>query len=110
VKQNKVGTSVISSYDYSVNAIGQSTGVANSGSAFSALLTWALNHDVLGNREKSADSLSLPIAVGYSTNVLNQCTSWNMGVSPGIILRNPTSGVSTLEELRKVPSVKALFT
>jgi RHS repeat-associated protein len=27
VKQNKVGTSVISSYDYSVNAIGQSTGV-----------------------------------------------------------------------------------
>jgi hypothetical protein len=41
IKQNKVGSTVISSYDYAVNAIGQRTGVTTSGTAFPMLPSWA---------------------------------------------------------------------
>jgi RHS repeat-associated protein len=104
VKQNKVGTSVISSYDYALNAIGQRTGVATSGMAFPAIPSWAWSYDSLGqviaadssvatsdrayqydtigNRQKSADNLSLPVANNYATNALNQYTSRSVGGSP----------------------------
>jgi RHS repeat-associated protein len=97
VKQNNVGTSVISSYDYAVNAIGQRTGVATSGTAFPAVPSWAWSYDSLGqviaadstvatsdrsyqydtigNRQKSANSLTLPAANNYTANALNQYTS-----------------------------------
>jgi RHS repeat-associated protein len=103
VKQNKVGTSVISSYDYAVNAIGQRTGVATSGMAFPAIPSWAWSYDSLGqviaadssvatsdrayqydtigNRQKSADNLLLPVANNYATNALNQYTSRSVGGS-----------------------------
>jgi RHS repeat-associated protein len=99
VKQNKVGTSVISSYDYAVNAIGQRTGVTTSGTAFPAAPSWAWSYDALGqviaadstvatsdrsyqydtigNRQKSADSLTLPVANNYSANLLNQYSAIN---------------------------------
>jgi RHS repeat-associated protein len=104
VKQNKVGTSVISSYDYAVNAVGQRTGVATSGMAFPAIPSWAWSYDSLGqviaadssvatsdrayqydtigNRQKSADNLLLPVANNYATNALNQYTSRSVGGSP----------------------------
>jgi RHS repeat-associated protein len=97
VKQNKVGTSVISSYDYAVNAIGQRTGVATSGTAFPAVPSWAWNYDSLGqviradsnvntrdrayqydaigNRQKTANSLTLPSTANHTANALNQYTS-----------------------------------
>jgi RHS repeat-associated protein len=99
VKQNKVGTSVISSYDYAVNAIGKRTGVTTSGTAFPAAPSWAWSYDALGqviaadssvatsdrsyqydtigNRQKSADSLTLPVANNYSANLLNQYSAIN---------------------------------
>ncbi len=95
VKQNKVGASVISSYDYdyAVNAIGQRTGVVTSGTAFPAVSSWARSYDALGqviaadtsdrsyqydtigNRQKSANSLTLPAANNYTANALNPYTS-----------------------------------
>ena len=54
-KQNKVGTDVISQYDYSVNAIGQRTALATSGTAFPALPSWLWAYDSLG-QVISADS------------------------------------------------------
>ena len=106
-KENKVGSTVISNYDYAVNAIGQRTGVTTSGSAFPNLPTWAwaydslgqvtsadssvstsdraYQYDSIGNRKKSADSLTLPSSDNYTSNALNQYTTlqpWGTGVSP----------------------------
>jgi RHS repeat-associated protein len=93
-KQNKAGSSVISQYNYAVNAIGQRTAVTTSGSAFPAAPSWAWGYDLLGqvitadssvntsdrsyqydtigNRQKSANSLTLPTANNYTANTLNQ--------------------------------------
>ena len=93
-KQNKVGSTVISQYDYAVNAIGQRESVATSGSAFPATPSWAwgydslgqfaranssvdaydraYQYDAIGNRKKSANSLTLPTDDTYGTNNLNQ--------------------------------------
>jgi RHS repeat-associated protein len=82
-----------------VNAIGQRTGVATSGTAFPAVPSWAWSYDSLGqviaadssvatsdrsyqydtigNRQKSADSLTLPVANNYSANLLNQYSAIN---------------------------------
>jgi RHS repeat-associated protein len=97
-KQNKVGTTIISSYDYAVNAIGQRTGVATSGTAYPAVPSWfwsydalgqvtsadssiatsdrAYQYDAIGNRQKTANSLTLPVANNYTANRLNQYTSF----------------------------------
>ena len=93
-KENKVGSTVISNYDYAVNAIGQRTGVTTSGSAFPNLPSWAwaydslgqvtsadssvatsdraYQYDAIGNRKKSDDSLTLPTSDNYTSNALNQ--------------------------------------
>ena len=106
-KENKVGSTVISNYDYAVNALGQRTGVTTSGSAFPNLPSWAwaydslgqvtsadssvttsdraYQYDAIGNRKKSDDSLTLPTSDNYTTNVLNQYTTIQQGgtgVSP----------------------------
>lgn len=102
-KQNKVGTDVISQYDYTVNGIGQRTGVNTSGTAFPALPTWlwgydslgqvisadssvntsdrAYEYDAIGNRKKSAASLTLPGSDNYTSNALNQYSAVD-SVSP----------------------------
>jgi hypothetical protein len=58
VKQNKVGTSVISSYDYSVNAIGQRTGVTTSGTALPAVPSWMWTYDALGQVTKAYSTIT----------------------------------------------------
>jgi RHS repeat-associated protein len=99
LKQNKVGTSVISQYDYTVNAIGQRTNLSQTGSAFSSARStaWAYDSlgqvtradssipgldrayqfDMIGNRLKTADSLTLPASNNYTANALNQYTAVN---------------------------------
>ena len=97
MKENKAGTSVVSRYDYTVNAIGQRTNVAQTGTAFGSVrdIAWGYNakgevtkadstipgldrayaFDMIGNRLKSADSLTLPAANNYTPNALNQYSS-----------------------------------
>jgi RHS repeat-associated protein len=95
-KQNAVGASVISAYDYSVNPLGQRTEVAKTGSAFASnrSIAWgydslgqvvkadstagfnrAYQYDGIGNRKKAADSLTLPATDNYTANALNQYTA-----------------------------------
>jgi RHS repeat-associated protein len=96
-KENKAGTTIISKYDYLVNAIGQRTEVNTSGTAFPATPSWswgydslgqvttadssvntsdrAYQYDAIGNRKKSADSLTLPGSDNYTSNALNQYSS-----------------------------------
>lgn len=97
LKENKVGATVVSSFDYGVNAIGQRSGVAQTGSAFASTCNIAWGYDVLGqvvsadssetghdrsylydtigNRKKSADNLTLPSSDNYTVNMLNQYTA-----------------------------------
>jgi RHS repeat-associated protein len=97
VKENKAGTSVVSRYDYTVNAIGQRSNVAQTGTAFASSrdIAWAYDplgqvtsadstipgldrayaFDMIGNRLKTADSLTLPVANNYTANALNQYTA-----------------------------------
>jgi RHS repeat-associated protein len=106
-KENKVGSTLVSGFDYSVNGIGQRTGVSTSGSAFPSLPTWtwdydalgqvvsadssvsgfdrAFEYDAIGNRKKSANSLTLPSSDNYTANTLNQYSTiqeGGTGVSP----------------------------
>jgi RHS repeat-associated protein len=87
--------SSISRFDYSVNDLGQRDDVNRSGSAFTSANTETWNYnakgevetadhstnnafdrsfqfDGIGNRKKSADSLTLPATDNYSSNALNQ--------------------------------------
>ena len=97
IKENKVGSSLISKYAYAVNPIGQRTGVATSGTAFPSVPSWiwgydslgqvisadcsnsvgdrAYEYDTIGNRKKSAASLTLPGNDNYVANALNQYTT-----------------------------------
>jgi RHS repeat-associated protein len=97
LKQNKVGTTVVSSYEYAVNALGQRTNVEQTGIAFGSMrdITWgydalgqitsadsnipghdrAYQYDAIGNRKKAADSLTLPGSDNYTSNALNQYTA-----------------------------------
>jgi RHS repeat-associated protein len=98
-------------FDYAVNNLGQRSGVAASGSAFSAgySLGWAYNdrgelaeedfganqtsdtrdrafqYDAIGNREKTANDLlaNLPGTTNYAVNALNQYTKANGITLPG---------------------------
>ncbi len=96
-KTNKAGAFERSKYDYAVNAIGQRTGVTTSGTAFPGVPSWlwgydhlgqvvsadssvstsdrAYEYDAIGNRKKSANSLTLPGTDNYSSNALNQYTA-----------------------------------
>jgi len=96
-KENKVGTTVVSAYDYSVNPLGQRTEVAKTGTAFASNRSIAWGYDALGqvttadssitgfdrayefdgigNRKKAADSLTLPATDNYTANALNQYTA-----------------------------------
>jgi RHS repeat-associated protein len=110
VKENKVGTTTVSRFEYGVNALGQRSSVATSGSAFTGTPTWdwgynargevtkadsnvtgfdrAYEYDAIGNRKKSADSLSLPSADNYTANALNQYSSLQI---------NPQSAIANLQ-------------
>ncbi len=99
MKENKAGATVVSNYLYSVNSIAQRTELSQTGSAFAAArsISWGYDSlgqvvsadssipgldraylfDTIGNRIKSADSLTLPTSPNYITNSLNQYTAVN---------------------------------
>ena len=103
IKENKVGSNVISRFDYTVNSLGQRTGVVTSGAVFPASPScqWGYDslgqvvsadssvntndrtylYDAIGNRKKFADGLTLLIDDNYTSNLLNQYTSRSMGIS-----------------------------
>ncbi|MGJ8635073.1 MAG: hypothetical protein ACSHX7_14250 [Luteolibacter sp.] len=56
-RQNKTGTTIVSRYDYTVNAIGQRTDVAQAGTAFAAARSITWGYDSLG-QVTSADSIA----------------------------------------------------
>jgi len=96
-KENKAGTTVVSDYGYGVNNLAQRTGVSQDGTAFAAArsIAWGYDslgqvtkadssiagldraylYDEIGNRLKSADSLTLPTTDNYTPNALNQYTT-----------------------------------
>jgi RHS repeat-associated protein len=95
----KLDTTTVSSYFYTVNSYGQRTGVNKDGTAFASTRTiaWGYNskgevvkadsseagfdrayqYDGIGNRLKSADSLTLPSTNNYTPNALNQYAAIN---------------------------------
>jgi RHS repeat-associated protein len=96
-KENKAGGTVVSRFDYSVNATGQRTATSQTGSAFASVrsIAWgydtlgqltsaatsdhsadrAYQYDAIGNRKKSANALTLPADDTYTANALNQYSS-----------------------------------
>jgi RHS repeat-associated protein len=91
---NSSTSTIISDIDYTVNTIGQRTNASRSGVATNTT-AWqydalgqvtqaddsnvaadrAYQYDGIGNRKKSANSLTLPGSDNYSANALNQYTS-----------------------------------
>jgi RHS repeat-associated protein len=101
-KENKSGTNVISSYDYTVNSLGQRTGVEQAGTAFASAraIQWGYDslgqvtsadhsdtahsryygYEAIGNRNESRRGTATDsggIATTYSSNALNQYTGIN---------------------------------
>jgi RHS repeat-associated protein len=132
-KQNKVGTDVISQYDYTVNALGQRTRVNTSGTAFPAMPSWlwgydslgqvtsadssvntsdrAFEYDAIGNRKKSSDSLTLPGSDNYTRNAVNQYTSLTLNSQPHTL--NPSydfDGNATAYPLPVAPTTNSTLT
>ncbi|MES2995173.1 MAG: RHS repeat-associated core domain-containing protein [Verrucomicrobiota bacterium] len=58
-KENKVGTTTVSKYQYTVNSLGQRTALAQTGSAFPAATGWNWDYDILG-QVTTAEHSSLP--------------------------------------------------
>ncbi len=127
---NSSTNAVISGSDYAVNAIGQRTGITRSGSATpaSASAAYAYNsrgeltaadeatnamdrafqYDGIGNREKSADSLTLPGTNNYTVNALNQYTAVNLGTSVSPV--HDDDGNATAYPLPVNPATNAALT
>jgi RHS repeat-associated protein len=109
LKENKVGTTVVSAYGYTVNSLGQRMNVSQTGTAFASNrnVAWgydslgqvisadsseaghdrAYEYDAIGNRKKSADSLTLPGTDNYTSNALNQYSS--LQLNPQSAIANP---------------------
>ncbi|MFT4177116.1 MAG: RHS repeat-associated core domain-containing protein [Luteolibacter sp.] len=128
-KENKVSTTVVSKYEYTVNALGQRSSVNQSGSAFASATSWdwgydgkgqvtraehattPANHrvyqyDSIGNRKKSAESLMLPGSDNYLANVLNQYSAINHQLST----INPTYDADGNMTFGPVPAGNATLT
>jgi RHS repeat-associated protein len=101
------GSTVVSSFDYAVNNIGQRTGVAATGTAFAASSGWAWGYDSLGqvtsathtgntalnqgydyddigNRTQSSVGLSSPAVTSYTANMLNQYSAITGASAPAV--------------------------
>jgi RHS repeat-associated protein len=82
-KQNKAGSSVISQYNYAVNAIAQRSGVTTSGSAFPAAPCWTWGYDLLGRRiAKIAGTTVTSAAVIYFYNAWNSIAEYTRSTGP----------------------------
>jgi RHS repeat-associated protein len=131
LKENQTAAGLVSGFDYGVNAIGQRTALAASGSAFASARStaWAYDslgqltasdssvngfdrayqYDMIGNRKKWADSLTLPTSDTYTANALNQYTAVNSQSSA----LNPSydaAGNATAYPLPAQPSSNATLT
>jgi RHS repeat-associated protein len=121
-KENKVGTTVVSEYGYTVNALGQRTALAASGSAFGgvpASIGWGYNargevvsanhsdtpqsrfyeFDPIGNRKKSRTGTATDSGgtlTTYTANSLNQYTAINAAAPTHDGDGNQLSGPSPL--------------
>jgi RHS repeat-associated protein len=94
-KENKAGVNIRSNFAYTVNDLGQRDDISRSGTAFASANTETWNYnakgeiaqadhstnnafdrsfdfDSIGNRKKSANSLTLPATDNYTSNALNQ--------------------------------------
>ena len=128
-KENLVGPTLISSFDYSVNAIGQRTGVATAGTAFSATPDWnwgynsrgevisalnpntpaqdqAYDYDAIGNRKTSSGT----ITADYSTNPLNQYTAIDPTSSAAVTPAYDVDGNATAYPVPANPTANASLT
>ncbi|HEY8962525.1 MAG TPA: RHS repeat-associated core domain-containing protein [Luteolibacter sp.] len=126
-KANQTGTILISGFDYGVNALGQRTALEATGSAFASTRStaWAYDtlgqltasdssvtgfdrayrYDTIGNRRKSAESLTLPASDTYTVNALNQYSS--LQPNPQSAIANPqydADGNATAYPLPAQPS------
>jgi hypothetical protein len=86
-KTNKLAITVISKYDYAVNAIGQRTGVATSGTAYPAVPSWLWSYDALG-QVIAADS---SIATSAPTNTTPSATASKLATASPPPLAPPTT-------------------
>jgi RHS repeat-associated protein len=133
-KENKVGAVSVSKLDYAVNAIGQRTALNQTGTAFASVrgIAWAYDsygqvtsadstlatqdrayqYDAIGNRKKSADSLTLPATDNYTANALNQYSSLSIP-NPQSPISNPIydlDGNATSYPLPAAPTVNSTLT
>jgi RHS repeat-associated protein len=133
-KENKVGAVTVSKLDYSVNAIGQRTALSQTGTAFANVrgIAWtydsygqvtsadstlatqdrAYQYDAIGNRKKSANSLTLPVADNYTANALNQYSSLSIP-NPQSPISNPIydpDGNATSYPLPTAPNTNSTLT
>jgi RHS repeat-associated protein len=133
-KENKVGSVTVSKLDYSVNAIGQRTALSQTGTAFASVrgIAWgydsygqvtsadstlatqdrAYQYDAIGNRKKSATSLTLPATDNYTSNSLNQYSSLSIP-NPQSPISNPIydlDGNATSYPLPVLPNTNSTLT
>ena len=131
-KENKAGTTIVSNYAYDVNAIGQRTDVSQSGSAFATSrdIAWgydplgqvtkadstipgldrAYQYDLIGNRVKASDSLTLPATPNYTSNSLNQYSAIQNQQSSIINPAYDADGNATAYPLPAQPSANSTLT
>ena len=97
-KQNKVGTTVVSQYDYTVNAIGQRTNLATSGSAFANAPSWLWGYDSLG-QVISADSNVNTSDRTYQYDTIGNRLQSGAGVSPAAITNYTANALNQYSQI-----------
>ena len=97
-KQNKVGTTVISQYDYTVTAIGQRTNLATSGSAFPNVPSWLWGYDSLG-QVISADSNVNTSDRTYQYDTIGNRLQSGAGVSPAAITNYTANALNQYSQI-----------
>jgi RHS repeat-associated protein len=80
-KENKTGATVVSSYTYTVNALGQRTNLATAGTAFASSRTTAWGYDPLGQVTTAATSDSSADRA-YQYDAIGNRISRSVGVPP----------------------------
>ena len=135
VKENKVGSTVISSYDYSVNALGQRTAVDTAGTAFAAGerdRTWSYDalgqvtaesdanntayhrgfaYDAIGNRLSSIEGNTDPTQPGattYTPTALNQYSQISVPSVPSVVPTYDADGNQLASQIRPLGHARQL--
>jgi YD repeat-containing protein len=74
-------STVVSSFDYSVNNIGQRTGVAATGTAYAASSGWTWGYDSLGQVTSAAHTGNTALNQGYDYDDIGNRTQSSVGIS-----------------------------